>query len=229
MLQEKSEYKIYSFGGTKTLDYITNKQRFISVLDIGCGNGEMGSYLKSKYNCVVTGVTISESEFNIANNLLDDVYLYNIENGLPDLLLKNKYDVILLSHVLEHICYPENLLKHIKILCNPDSQIIISIPNLMFYKSRLKLFFGIFEYANKGIYDFTHFRWYTLNSLINLFAEYGYQIEKKAGTISIPFGRFTNYFQYSLFGLFCKKILEKISLGLFSWEIILIVKYDQKT
>lgn len=218
----KSESKLYGFGSTEVLDYIDTSQPFLSILDLGCGNGEMGAYLKSMYGYKVTGVTISEDEFNAAKNQLDEVYIYNFENGLPDQLLCNKYDVILLSHVLEHICYPDILLEHIKIVCNDNCQIIVAIPNLLFYKSRFKILFGIFDYANSGIYDYTHFRWYTLKTLKKLFLDFNFDVKTTTGTISLPFGRVTNYIQFSIFGLICKYLLKIISIGFFSWEIILV-------
>jgi hypothetical protein len=75
-----------------------------TILDYGCGNGLMVKFMKSKgINC-------------------DGYDPYNKEfNTLP----KNKYDVIVLTEVIEHLTTPFNELQEIKTLCHYKSKIMI--------------------------------------------------------------------------------------------------------
>jgi 2-polyprenyl-3-methyl-5-hydroxy-6-metoxy-1,4-benzoquinol methylase len=65
-------------------------------------------------------------------------------------------------HVLEHLRWPERLLIALKPLLTPRSgQLLVALPNVLFYKNRVRLLCGQFEYADSGIMDASHFRWLT--------------------------------------------------------------------
>jgi hypothetical protein len=42
--------------------------------------------------------------------------------------------------------------------------LIVALPNLLHWKSRLRLLFGRFDYAESGLMDRTHVRWYSFAS-----------------------------------------------------------------
>lgn len=128
-------------GNDDVLKYITKS---CTVLDVGCGSGDNARVLKER-NCTVDGITISENELVQASKYLNKGYLHNLGNGLPDEVKLNQYDFIICSHVLEHICYPENLLIDIWNCLQPNSKLIIALPNLFHYKSRWELVCGNFN------------------------------------------------------------------------------------
>ncbi len=83
-----------------------------NVLDVGCGGGDNARILKER-GFQVDGISISATELADAMPFLRAGYLHNLEEGLPVELKNKQYDFIICSHVLEHICYPEKLLKDI--------------------------------------------------------------------------------------------------------------------
>lgn len=97
-------------------DFLVNKvPEQARVLDIGCGAGYVIKRLLFKTN-QITGVdydqpSIDAAKSNIKDNgvtfICDDVFNYLKENP------KKEFDVIILSHVLEHIDQPLEFLKKI--------------------------------------------------------------------------------------------------------------------
>jgi methionine biosynthesis protein MetW len=216
-----SRNKIYSGTQASVLLYFPPITKPTNILDLGCGAGSLGKEIKENSNAKVTGVTISEEEKLLAEKELDECIVYNLENGLPDLPHQH-YDIIVLSHVLEHICYPENLLEDIKKVLKPNGIVIVALPNIMHYRSRINLALGKFEYTQVGIYDYTHFRWYTFKSAENLFKNFGYKTVTKDVIVHMPFGRITNKYFGNRMKATVQSMLKKISRGFFGWELIYV-------
>lgn len=122
----------------------------MTVLDIGCGRGDNAQHLK-KRGMAVDGVSISEKEILLATPYLRTGVLYNVEQGLPEYITINKYDVVICSHVIEHVQYPEKLLEDIRKVMKPESIFIVALPNIMHYRSRWELIKGNFNYKTSGI------------------------------------------------------------------------------
>lgn len=101
------------------------KKNIRSILDYGCGNGDF--LLKMKQNGLdVSGVEFSEDGRNICSKKLD-AKIFD-ENKFYK--LKDKFDVITLWHVLEHIYEPSEVLTKIREVLKEDGTLIISVPNI---------------------------------------------------------------------------------------------------
>lgn len=106
--------------------------------------------------------------------------------------------------------------------------LIVALPNLFHYKSRWQLLKGNFNYQESGIWDNTHFKWYSFNSGANLLIENGFEICSKTVTGMLPaasvFNKiFSNSFSQKLFNL-----LKKISPGLFGYQLLYVAKPSNK-
>jgi len=97
-----------------------------TALDIGCGTGLLSDML-NKLGFDTLGVDISKYSIEIAKkhflNVKFDVL--NVENLLK---LQKKFDLITLSHVLEHIKDDKTFLEMIKQLMKPASLLYIEVP-----------------------------------------------------------------------------------------------------
>lgn len=185
-----------------------------SVLDVGCGAGGNASYFFEK-GIVVDGITLSEIEAENAQKFMRQVIIFNLENGLPSEIMKNKYDVVICSHVLEHICFPETLLANIREVLGKDGILVVALPNLMHYKNRWELIKGNFKQEDSGIWDYTHFRWYTFFTAQTMLRHCGFKILKAEVEVALPFGRLTNKSPN-----FIKKIFKRISPSLFGGQLL---------
>jgi 2-polyprenyl-3-methyl-5-hydroxy-6-metoxy-1,4-benzoquinol methylase len=174
--------KVYiNKGNQGLLQLIPSGSR--TVLDVGCGAGDNAQILQG-LGCEVDGITVSSEEAKIARNFCRDLLIHDLEKGLP--LLRREYDIVICSHVLEHICSPSRLLRDIRSVLRPGGYLLVALPNMLFYKNRIDLLFGNIKYAETGLMDATHYRWYTFCSAQELLKSYGYTIDRAKGDGSVP-------------------------------------------
>ena len=137
------------------------------------------------------GITISPSELQAASAYCDKVYLADLEHGIPK-AIDDKFDYVILSHILEHLVHPEKLLGDIKSVLAPNGLIAIALPNVLFYHNRLRFILGNFDYTDGGIMDETHVRFYTFASGAKLLEASGYRLEKVFSDGAFPMWKIRN-------------------------------------
>ena len=72
-----------------------------------------------------------------------------------------RFDLILLSDILEHLYDPEEVLRRHLSWVAPGGCVLISVPNIAIWNMRLALLVGRFEYQDTGTLDRTHIRYFT--------------------------------------------------------------------
>ena len=104
---------------------------------------------------------------------------FNLEDDFanwPEALKQKYFNVVVISEVLEHLFEPEKLLLQLKRLGKADKSVIITVPNILFWKNRLKLLLGSFNYTNQGLMDRGHIHFFSWQSFKRMIAEAGYEI-----------------------------------------------------
>ena len=121
------EFDDYVLNQSNILDYENLK-----VLDIGCSNGFKTKMLFDKYSNIkhITGIDIDsnailEAKEKFKNNKR---YLFKLED-IDKLNNQEKYDIINLSYVLQHLKNPEEVLKKLKNNLTERGIIIIKVPD----------------------------------------------------------------------------------------------------
>lgn len=151
------------------------------ILDVGCGAGEFGHALKSQRPVEVWGVELSHEAAKEAQTKLDKVIVGSIEAGplsLPELY----FDCIVFNDVLEHLVDPWAILVGIKAFMQPDCRVVASIPNVRYYDNIKQLIkYKQWKYNDEGILDKTHLRFFTNESIKDLFDMCGYKIISMKG------------------------------------------------
>ncbi len=96
------------------------------LLEIGCGNGERLSWLRSK-GWDVEGVEIDRKAIKIAT------HKFNLRIYYGDLISLNLepqiYNAIIMNHVIEHLYEPLEILKECYRLLKLDGTLVITTPN----------------------------------------------------------------------------------------------------
>ncbi|MDR3546905.1 MAG: class I SAM-dependent methyltransferase [Candidatus Pacebacteria bacterium] len=173
-------------GNIPLLDLLS-PAHFGAVLDIGCGAGDNARILAVR-GWSVDGITLSQAEQESARLICSDVWVHDLDTGLPD-ETAGPYDVAVLSHVLEHLRNPEALLCRVRKILKPGGKIAVALPNILNWHQRLLFLFGRFEYTDQGIMDITHIRFYTFSSARRMIEACGYNVVRaKASGSILPWG-----------------------------------------
>ncbi|HXG82924.1 MAG TPA: class I SAM-dependent methyltransferase [Pyrinomonadaceae bacterium] len=150
------------------------------ILDVGCAVGKFGEALKSEREAEVWGVEIDEQAAAVASTKLDKVFCAGFDRTLN--LPRKEFDCIVFNDVLEHMVDPYDALIYAKELLTENGKVIASIPNVRFFDNMWTLLVHKnWEYADWGILDRTHLRFFTNKSIVNTFVQLGYEIESVKG------------------------------------------------
>jgi SAM-dependent methyltransferase len=86
------------------------------------------------------------------------------------------FDVVVCADVLEHLPDPKSVLARARSWIVPGGRLFVSLPNVANVAVRLSLLAGRFEYADRGILDRTHLRFFTRRSARRLVEDAGFRI-----------------------------------------------------
>jgi SAM-dependent methyltransferase len=179
---------LYSALNSTVLEKVPKTAR--RILDFGCGTGMLGAAIKDQMACEIVGVTFSEGEAAEAAKRLDRVLVDNLDTftAPPDL---GTFDVVICSHILEHLRELQRLLGIARRLMTPGGSLIVALPNVLHWKQRLLLLRGHFKYTEGGIMDSTHVRFFDWDTARALVSDSGFELREATseGNFPIPFVR----------------------------------------
>lgn len=151
------------------------------VLELGCATGYMGKYLSEKKKCQMVGIEADPAAAEAARPYYEKLYTGDLDDPKTYAALSGQFQIILCAAVLEHLRQPGQVLKALSQHLAPNGQIVISLPNIAHKSIRAKLLTGRFDYADYGILDRTHLRFFTWESCEKMIAEAHLKvIEKRA-------------------------------------------------
>jgi 2-polyprenyl-3-methyl-5-hydroxy-6-metoxy-1,4-benzoquinol methylase len=146
------------------------------ILEVGCGQGNFANIIKHELNAEVWAIELCPSAAKEAALKIDKVLIANFETDTVD--LPNQYfDCIIFNDVLEHFAYPWNILKKASQYLSDSGVIVASIPNIRYWPHiKEYLWHKKWHYSDQGILDKTHLRFFTQNSIKELFGICNYKI-----------------------------------------------------
>lgn len=185
------DYKYYPssyYGGAfnymwPVLDYICARC-FERVIDIGCGDGFFGSYLKEKTGCFIVGLDANKEGLERARSRgYDETIFVEDISGKRLPFTDSNYDLALLKDVLEHLLDPMKALSECSRILKTDGRVLIHVPNHfpLYYRFKF-LFTGKIDtqhyYPDSTEWEFPHIRFYTHSGLKSLINKSGLAVEK---------------------------------------------------
>ncbi|MFQ5330078.1 MAG: glycosyltransferase [Thermodesulfobacteriota bacterium] len=145
------------------------------ILDVGCGEGVLGKRLLERGAVEVVGVEMTSRAAERAEKNLSRVLCGNIED--MDLPFDDGYfDSIIMADVLEHLQDPLGALMKVKERLAPGGVLAVSVPNVRYYGVMDMLAEGRWKYADSGILDRDHLRFFTFREISDLLTEAGFEI-----------------------------------------------------
>lgn len=150
----------------------------VMALDVGCGAGHFAAAVKRRTGATVWGIEPSAGAADAARSRIDRVLegtYEQVERELP----VHSFDAVFLNDVLEHMVDPWGTLRKVRSLLQADGRLYASIPNVLFAESLLAVLRSRdWRYTEAGILDVTHLRFFTRTSILRLFEDTGYRIER---------------------------------------------------
>jgi SAM-dependent methyltransferase len=154
-------YEFKDFAGSShriLIDLVRRHSRRGGVLlDLGASAGELGASLRDHFTRTIAWEYVL-ANIGLLQNRFDDVVIGDLEHVSrfpPD------SDAIVMADVLEHMKHPGEVLENALESLSPGGRIFVSVPNVANLAIRASLLVGRFEYAERGILDATHLRFYT--------------------------------------------------------------------
>lgn len=148
--------------------------KVLQVLEVGCSAAYFGSALKSAGH-VVWGIEPNHVSAAVAAQRLDYVFVGIVEDFIKNHPEK-KFDVITFGDVLEHIADPGEVLKQCHSLLVEGGAIVASVPNVTHIAIRAMMLDARWEYGDLGILDRTHLRFFTRQTIAELFHDSQYVV-----------------------------------------------------
>lgn len=163
------------------ISYIPNQET--KILDIGTGNGGLLKILYQKGYKQVIGM--DPSEYCVQNLIKNNIQgfkgdIFNCDN----VLAKNQFDFIILSHVLEHIKDVQACMHKVLTLLKPKGCLYIEVPDASRYDD---YYIAPFHY-----FDIEHINHFDIYALKNLCSILGLRILQEK-EIEIPVSNTNKY------------------------------------
>jgi SAM-dependent methyltransferase len=158
------------------------------VLELGCGSGATMAWLRTTYGVThATGIELVPASAAAARATFDDVIAGSVED--PAILQDMpEFDLILALDVLEHLADPAATVGRMRRLLRAGGACIVSLPNVGHYTVALPLLAtGRWRYADEGILDATHLRFFDAPGARALLEDAGLAVDRVEDVSRIGF------------------------------------------
>jgi len=149
------------------------------LLDVGSAQGVLAQKFTER-GFEVTCVEGSAELAALGKDKCHEMIVADLDKPLPQ--LNGQFDVIVYGDILEHLRNPMEVFRGFNRSLCPHGRVIVSVPNLAHAWIRLSLLFGQFEYADRGILDRTHLRFFTLHTFEEFLRDAGLDWEEIVAT-----------------------------------------------
>lgn len=156
----------------KVLRLVGSGQR---VLELGTAVGSMTRVMQQHYGCRVVGVELDPEMAEQARGYCERLVVADLESlDWSATFGAERFDVIVAADVLEHLRDPWACLRSVRDYLKPDGSLVVSVPNIAHIAVLAHLLIGRFPYAEKGLLDRSHLRFFTRTDLEDLLLTTGF-------------------------------------------------------
>lgn len=181
-----------------------------SIVDVGCGNGNLLKLFKeNKFNDLY-GIDINH--YPLKGIIRKEADLNNIK--INKVLLNKKFDVVCCCEVLEHLFDPVEKIKELGKMVTPGGLLLVTLPLDTSLPVRLKILFGK-RFQNPFSVG-SHIKFFKNEDALNLVSLLKDFKLIKSKNIGLGYGRLDHIFLFPL--------LAKLNKNLFSSGIIILLR-----
>ena len=155
-----------------------------TVLEVGCATGRFGTALRDVRELAqLWGIDPTPGERGSYDRRIEGRYPDDLPSG-------QKFDCVVFNDVLEHMADPWTALAMTRSVLSDGGVVVASLPNVrnVVHVLRPLVLNGRWKYADTGILDRTHLRFFTRASIIEMFESQRFEVrsiapinEKRAG------------------------------------------------
>jgi 2-polyprenyl-3-methyl-5-hydroxy-6-metoxy-1,4-benzoquinol methylase len=199
MIENRNSQKLASYTSGRTDIISCVPKTVLKILDIGCSNGTLGATLRSQLPYrYVAGVEFDQSFCDEARSNLDLVVQGDLNQFQWDKHFESEsFDCLIFADVLEHLIDPWTVLYKAIDLLEKNGVVVISLPNIRHISAFSEIYIkGTFPKKNRGIFDQTHFRWFTLSDSLELCKQANLIVNNIAPRLRVkdkPGGKLNNF------------------------------------
>jgi 2-polyprenyl-3-methyl-5-hydroxy-6-metoxy-1,4-benzoquinol methylase len=156
------------------------------ILEIGCSEGLMTRRMVERGQRVV-GVEFDPVAAASAARWTEQIVVADVQQ--PDSLLplgEQRFELVIVSDVLEHLREPADALRRIVEFVRPGGRLMVSVPNVAHADVRVALLNNTFPYASLGLLDRSHIHFFTYHSLLQLLDDCDLVVTEWRRTIRPP-------------------------------------------
>ncbi len=155
--------------------------------EFGCGAGALVRAVRQRCPGVFyVGVELMPVELAQARDALDVAVLrdlnavkdWSADPELADALPLDSFDHIIFGDVLEHLYDPEAAVRQAAMRLVPGGSLLACIPNVQHWSVFVQLMLGSWPRRNRGLFDSTHIRWFTLSDMVLLMRGEGLSVAR---------------------------------------------------
>ena len=168
---------------------VANSKGAGSVLELGLGHGFAANIFSTNFrrHVVLEGSPAVIQNYKTRNPACDAQI---VETYFEEFHTGEKFDVIVMGFVLEHVDDPVKLIRQYANYLSPRGKLFLAVPNAEVLNRRLGHLAGMLESMetlSENDLLLGHKRYYTVGSLSAEIARAGYQIDKMEGIYLKPF------------------------------------------
>jgi len=155
----------------------------VRLLELGCGEGPCARLVGRRDLCWI-GLEARVECLGALRSNLSGGAIVDIErlDRLP-----HGFDAVLAADTFEHLNDYHAALARVHEALREGGRLFVSIPNVAHLYVRLAILFGRFPYADRGILDRTHRRFFTRASLRDELRQAGFAIVRETvSTVPLP-------------------------------------------
>ncbi len=150
------------------------------IVEVGCANGALARVWREAHPAAeVIGIDIDPDYAARAAAHCTRAFAADVEQ-LNDAAFDQLFpsDCWVFGDCLEHLRDPWRVLTRIRERIDADGSLVTCIPNAQHWSVQWRLVTGNFRYEDSGLMDRTHIRWFTRQTMLEMFLRTGWKVEQ---------------------------------------------------